>query len=283
MNGSVVLLFRTIIKADDRRGLAIIYFCIVSSFQSEIISFIESLESNHTIESWGLLIEERGVGFVFNEINKDEKLTSNLPTNLHLIHLWEDLWSNKKEIVKSRFTSFFGKSKRVFARNTKIVKLNKIELLAFLKQNHLNEPANAKHKYGLVFGDALVAVAAFSASCPIHREEVVYRSHQLIRFCNKNGFTVVGGLSKLISHFIKLHNPEDVMSYADLDWSNGNSYTRLGFNKIGVLAPQTFYIDPVSMQRFYKMNDLEEKKSLLKFTNQGSIKYLLDLKKSKNG
>lgn len=260
--------------------MAIIYFCGVGSFQLEITSFIDSIESNYTIEPWGLLIENRGIGFVFHEISIKQELQNDFPSNFHLIHIWEDQWSTKKEIVKSRLTSLFGTSKRVFARKTSVIKLNKIEILSFLKENHLNEPASAKHKYGLLLGKELVAISAFSASCPVHRNGVVYRSHQLIRFCNKNGITVVGGLSKLISHFIKMHNPEDIMSYADLDWSNGKSYTHLGFHKIGILAPQTFYSNPTTMQRYYKLNAPNDKTGLIKFANQGSIKYLLDLKQT---
>ncbi len=250
----------------------------MNSFQSEITEYISSFGVGLKVEGWGLLIENKGVGFVFYKIENVKSQRDNLPQNLHLIHIWEDQWATKKEIIKSRISSLFGKSKRVFARKTKIVKLNKIELLDFLKKNHSNEPANAKHKYGLIVDNDLVAVSAFSGSCPVHRDGVVYKSHQLIRFCNKNGTTVVGGLSKLIAHFIKIHNPEDIMSYADLDWSNGNSYTRLGFYKIGILEPQTFYTNPISMQRYYKLNAPEEKSGLLEFTNQGSIKYLLDLK-----
>ena len=255
----------------------------MNSFQSEITAYITSIEAGVKIVAWGLLVENRGVGFVIHEITNPKLQLDNLPQDLHLIHVWEDQWINKKEIVKSRITSFFGKSRRVFARNTSVVKLNKVELFEFLNQNHLNEPANAKHKYGLVAGSELVAVAAFSASCPFHRNGIVYKSHQLIRFCNKNGTTVVGGLSKLIAHFKKHHNPEDIMSYADLDWSNGKSYTRLGFDKIGVLEPQTFYTNPISMQRYYKHNAPDENSGLLKFANQGSIKYLLDLKEVVNG
>ncbi len=252
----------------------------MSFFQSEIISFIDAIDANYKKEPWGLLLEGRGVGFVFHKININQELPHNLPSDLHLIHIWEDQWAIKSEIVKSRVASFFGLSKRIFARNTKIVKLNKIELLDFIVKNHLNEPANGKHKYGLMFNDELVAVAAFSASCPVHRDGVVYRSHQLIRFCNKNGITIVGGLSKLISHFIKMHNPEDIMSYADLDWSNGKSYTKLGFHEIGVLSSQTFYINPTTLKRYYKMNIPDDKAGLIEFTNQGSIKYLLDLKQT---
>lgn len=255
----------------------------MNSFPSEVISFIGSIEPNYTIEPWGLSIEKRGVAFVFHHVTQVGEVLAILPKDLHLIHIWEDLWKKREGIVKSRIISLLGSSERVFARKTKVVKLNKPELLDFLTQHHLNEPANGKHKYGLILGNELVAVAAFSASCPVHRDGVVYKSHQLIRFCNKNGKTVVGGLSKLISYFIKKHEPEDIMSYADLDWSNGKSYSRLGFHKIGLLAPQPFYINLSTMNRLYKLNSLEEKSDLLECMNQGSIKYLLDLKQDLNG
>jgi len=229
-------------------------------------------------EQWGELLKDRGVGFVFHEINSDQEVVVVPPENLHIVHIWEDLWISKKEIVKSRIVSLLGVSKRVFARTTKVVKLNKIELIDFLTLNHLNEPANTKHKYGLIIGEELVAVAAFSASCPIHRNNEVYLSHQLVRFCTKNGVTVVGGLSKLIAHFLKSHKTDDIMSYADLDWSVGNGYAHLGFKEIGKLAPQTFYIDTKTMQRVYKIETNQSNLNLLKFTNQGSAKYLLDLK-----
>lgn len=255
----------------------------MKSFKLEFIEFIASLDSKIKTESWGVFLGSKKIGFALHPIAKGADSQEDYPENFHIIHIWEDLWIKKINIIKSRITSLFNTSDRVFARKTQVVKLNKIELLDFLTKNHLNEPANGKHKYGLMFNDELVAVAAFSASCPVHRNGEVYKSHQLIRFCNKNGKTVVGGLSKLLSYFIKKHAPEDIMSYADMDWSNGKSYNRLGFQKIGLLAPQTFYIDPSTMGRLYKLDSLEEKSGLLKFSNQGSIKYLLDLKQSVDG
>ena len=251
-------------------------------FQSEIIAFIKSIDSNVLLEKWGVLLRERKIGFVFHEITANQEIGVAPPEKLHIVHLWEDLWIGKNEIVKSRIVSLLGTSKRVFARTTKVVKLNKIELLDFLTKNHINKPANTKHKYGLVLGDELLAVAAFSASCPIHRQEEVYLSHQLVRFCTKNGITVVGGLSKLIAHFLKMHSTDDIMSYADLDWSMGKGYLGLGFEEIGKLAPQNFYINPKTLQRYYKLDDANDKSNLLEYTNQGSIKYLLDLKKKGN-
>jgi len=251
----------------------------VQSFQEQILSFISTVHSNYKLEQWGVLFASQNIGLVLQKMEKETNALPALPKNIHLVYLWEDLWTAKQDIVKSRIYSLFGLSKRVFARKTKLIKLHKPELIKFLKENHLNEPANGKFKYGLLLGDELIAAATFSASCPVHRGNEVYKSHQLIRFCNKNGVTVVGGLSKLITHFIREQTPEDIMTYADLDWSNGKSYIKLGFKKIGELLPQKFTIDSVSLLRNYK-NTTTQEKNCKHYYNQGSAKYLLDLKQN---
>lgn len=253
----------------------------MKSFQEKIVPFLNSVHSNCQLERWGVLFAAQNIGIVLHKVKKETSVPlSSLPKNIQLVHVWEDLWAIKSAIIKSRIYSLFGLSQRVFARKTRIIKLNKPESLAFLAKNHLNEPASGKFKYGLMLDDELIAVAVFSASCPVHRGKEVYRSHQLIRFCNKNGITVVGGLSKLIKHFIKEQSPEDIMTYADLDWSNGSGYAKIGFEKIGELPPQKFSIDANSLIRNYKIDTLHTNEINNLFTNQGSAKYLLNLKKN---
>lgn len=246
----------------------------MESFKLEVISFIAEKTPHYQVENWGVMLLEPQIGIVFHYVPSQQVYNIELPKNVPIIHLWQDHWLLKKEVVKGRITSFIGISKRVFARKTKVIKLHKPELMHFLQQNHLNEPANAKFKYGLMQENELVAVAVFSASCPVHRGTEIYRSHQLIRFCNKNGITVVGGLSKLIHHFIKEQSPEDIMTYADLDWSDGKGYIKIGFEKIGELPPQKFTINEALVRNYKEVAPSNNRV----YTNQGSAKYLLDLK-----
>lgn len=252
------------------------------SFQTEVISFLTTLGQVVDEEPWGICLPEKHLGFKLQSIDRYPLKMPKCPDSFQIVYLWEDLWRHKREVVESRIASLLGKTKRIHARDTIVVKLTKPELLEFLEENHLSVPVSAKYKLGLTHSNELVAVATFSASCPVHRGDEVYASHELVRFCNKKEITVVGGLSKLVSHFIKSNNPDDIMSYADLDWSKGKSYTRLGFTKIGELPPQTFYVDPGTLERFYKINAPEAKLHLLAFQNQGSHKYLLDLKKKRS-
>jgi len=252
----------------------------VNTFPSDVISFIDQIQPSYKLEPWGLFLSEAKIGFIFHSMEEKNGPDYFIPKHIKAVHIWEDHWLLKREVVQARINSLFNLTKRVFARKTKIVKLHKPELMIFLEKNHLNEPANGKFKYGLTYNDELMAVAVFSASCPVHRGDEVFKSHQLIRFCNKNGFTVVGGLSKLISHFIKEQSPEDIMTYADLDWSSGGGYLKIGFERIGELSPQPFSISADSRSRNYKFDDKKGDELQYKFFNQGSAKYLLNLKKN---
>jgi hypothetical protein len=57
--------------------------------------------------------------------------------------------------------------------------------------------------------------------------------YELLRFCSKLNCSVRGGASKLFKHFINNYNPIKIISYANLDISNGNIYTILNFNNVG--------------------------------------------------
>ena len=70
------------------------------------------------------------------------------------------------------------------------------------------------------------------------------------RFCNKLGYNIIGGASKLLSHFIKKYNVKRIVSYADKDWSIGSLYYTLGFKNISESGPDYKYI--VDKKRVHK-------------------------------
>ncbi len=178
--------------------------------------------------------------------------------NIRLIQIWEDLWQVKKPVIRSRLRSVYGKTKRIFARKTLIHAIDLIESNKFLEKNHLQGGAKAGFKYGLFSGGELVAVATFSKGRQVKRDGIAFRSYELIRYCSKLNTTVVGGVDKLLKHFIKEKHPDDIMTYADRDWSNGSVYEKLGFMKKETVPPQTFWVDPVAGIRVFpnKINDL---------------------------
>lgn len=214
--------------------------------------------------------------------------------NLKVIHLWEDIWYSKQSIVESRLRSLLGKSETIPARLTKVSRIEKPILDKFLEDNHLQSKANAKLKYGLwlpkqyfrvihnenlrlEMADSemfLVAVASFSNAKKIIREGHEYRSYEMIRFANHKGLTVVGGLNKLLKKFIDEHSPDDIMTYADADWSDGSNYEKLGFERIAQTPPIAFRVEKETYTRKY-IQDTTEKANVY---NAGNWKFLMKLK-----
>jgi len=169
-----------------------------------------------------------------------------------VIHLDEDIYLLNKDVVMARITAFLGRSKRIYARNTVVARINKRDALSFQEEHHLQVPLPGKYRYGLFYKGELMSIAIFSGGRQMHAHESPYRSFELLRFCHKSGYLVVGGLSKLINGFVKEFHPSDVVTYVDRDWSDGKNYQQLGFTEVGLISPQKFYIHAKTGCRYDK-------------------------------
>ncbi len=155
---------------------------------------------------------------------------------IHLVHIFEDEWINKKEIVKDRLMSILGiSSRRIFARKCKMMEISSKESNEFLERNHLQGGDNSSIRYGLFHEDELVSVMTFGR--PRFNRNYDW---ELIRYASKLGVRVIGGASKLLNAFISIHKGS-IISYADRRYSNGNLYENLGFKLIGVSKPNYWY------------------------------------------
>jgi hypothetical protein len=205
--------------------------------------------------------------------------------NTKSIRLWEDEYFSHQDIVESRILSLIGISSSIYARETMVKEISKADLDEFLAINHLNTPVTVKYRYGLYYQQKLVAVAAFGRSCPIQFDGITYKSHELVRYCSLLNTTVVGGLSKLISHFELDKKPEHLMTYVDKEWSDGRAYKKLGFACVAETLPQKIWLSPDSKERLSGQS-LTKTKSEAKlieegwrsFNNLGNLKLVKFLK-----
>jgi hypothetical protein len=85
-------------------------------------------------------------------------------------------------------------------------------------------------------------------------------------------------MDKLLKKFTEEHNPDDIMSYADRDWSDGRSYDKLGFSKIENTLSQTFYINLRTLER-HPSDWLTDGTQYLEIFNAGSIKFIKTITK----
>jgi hypothetical protein len=217
-----------------------------------------------------------------------------------LIHLWEDVWRQQPAIILSRLRALVGISERIPARLTQVRRIDKPTAERFLQINHLQVFTNVKYKYGLFLParyfrvlsadfsekppeapELLVAVATFSHPRQVVRNGISHRSVELVRFANMLNCTVVGGLDKLLKAFTTDFHPDDIMTYADRDWSNGRSYEKLGFTRLEQTEPQSFWVHPGEWIRYYPnhlpgglMENEMPGKGYIPVYNSGSIKFV---------
>ena len=126
-------------------------------------------------------------------------------------------------------------------------------LLAFLEEHHSYGDAACRYRYGLYLrrpsrdgkfeAGTLVAVATFSNARKWIKGEKTIRSYEWTRYASLPSVRISGGMGKMLKAFIKEVEPDDIMSYADLEWSEGNVYEQLGFVLEGQKEPVMFGID----------------------------------------
>lgn len=193
----------------------------------------------------------------------------------NVVSIFENEWVEKRAVVISRIKSKLGLCTKIFARKTTVVKLNRSEAFDFLEQNHTNVPLKTKSSFGLIYNHQLVAVAAFGPTMHKKTEGNGEQSGELIRFCNKLDYTVVGGLSKLLKHYINQYQVDDVMTYIDKDWSDGKSFIQLGFEVVGEKHQYPHYLD-FNTKQF--VNEINPQNKTITIYKSGLLKLLYKAK-----
>lgn len=220
---------------------------IISAEQSNR-NILKGKELDIYIPSKKLAIEFNGLYWHSDEFKKDtyhiNKTKQCEKENINLIHIFEDEWSNKKEIVKSRLSNILGNTlNKIYARKTEIKQVPTSQAMQFLEESHIQGKVGGKVKLGLYYDNELVSLMTFGKLRKNLGSNHKDGHWELLRFCNKLNTTVVGGFSKLLKHFQKSFKWVNIVSYADLRWSQGNVYFKNGFQEEGRSFPSYFYFN----------------------------------------
>lgn len=203
----------------------------------------------------------------------------------------EDRWRMQKDMMQKRLLAHMEVFGQAFARNCEVRRIEKSEAYGFLMANHSYGDAACRYRYGLFLkrqtghltADAalvpgtLLAVATFSNARKWVKGGREIRSYEWTRYASLPGVRVSGGMGKMLKAFIDEVRPDDVMSYADLEWSEGEVYRRLGFALEGQKNPVLFSVDPVTWVRTPVRQGNAGSSGNLWFRNFGSNKYRLKL------
>jgi hypothetical protein len=179
-----------------------------------------------------------------------------LKQNINLIHIFEDEWKYKKDIVLSILNNRINiNGYKIFARNCDVKLISNKICSDFLDSNHIQGKVNCKVNIGLFHKDELVSVMTFSKgrlALNANKEE-----WEMVRFCNKLNTTIVGGASKLFKYFLNSYEPTIVNSFSDIRYFDGKLYEKLGFSKISTTKPNYWYI--TNNKRLHRFNFTKSK------------------------
>lgn len=175
-----------------------------------------------------------------NDFNHDKmfhynKLRYANDNGYRLIQIFLNEWENKRQRIESMIKNVFGLNDKIYARKTVIREVSNKEYEIFADENHIQGYCVAKVVIGLYNNDKLVSVMSFSQP----RSDRSY-DWEMIRFCSKIGYTVIGAFSKLLKYFSKNYTGS-LVTYCDLRFFNGHTYINNGFKKISLVGPGYFY------------------------------------------
>ena len=233
------------------------------------------------------------------KIDKNYHLSKTLKCeniDIRLIHIFEDEWIFKNDIVKSKIKQILGinNSERIHARKCKIKEILPKLKNKFLNKFHIQGEDRSNIKLGAFFDNELVSVMTFSKS-NISRSFVnIDGIWELSRFCSNSNYHIPGIASKLLTYFKRNYQWKEIFSYADRRWSEGDLYYKIGFELISTTKPNYWYVKGLNrIHRFglrKKYNEpkdipewvLRQKEGYYRIWDCGHLKFIMRNNNDKN-
>jgi hypothetical protein len=238
----------------------------VASHGVEFISCDRSLDvemdvyiqhKNFAIEYNGLYHHSSLIASENYHKRKFDILSSN---GISLLIIGGDDWQFRRDACESRILHGIGLSKRVHARKCSVQIVDNDVALNFYNQNHIHRTDFTGIHYGLVYCGELYCIITIEAN----------DGTRIKNGATKNGYTVVGGTTKLLSTIKRLHGNKIECAVDNTCW-NGISLVNGGMLYGEILPPRTYWTDKV---RVYREGITEtESKRLTKYGNPKYVKY----------
>lgn len=169
-------------------------------------------------------------------INKTKRC---LEKGVRLIHIFEYEWNTIQNKIKAYLSQQLGIAENTyFARNCELKRINNQIAYEFCDKYHLQGGVSSQESLGLYYNSELVMVATFGPqrfNTPCDAE--------LLRLCSKAYTHIIGGASKLLTAYIRLHPNYKIVSYCNIAKFTGNIYTQLNFKYLGMSRPNYVYVD----------------------------------------
>lgn len=258
--------------------------CGKSYSEKELVDFVKSIYSDEIMENTKRIIPPKELDIYIpkmklaieynglywhdeNHVDRNYHLTKTNMCNkkgIDLIHVFEDDWLYKKEIVKSMIASRLGIYKeKIFARKCQIKEIEKDQAKIFFDENHLQGFAYGDLYLGLMFNDELIQCIC------INKKGWHDGNVELTRMVTKLNTQVIGGFSKLMKHISDYIEYKSITSYVYKAWFNGKGYIESGFKIVKENNPSYSYV--VNGRRVHKSHFRKDK--IKKMFEKGELKF----------
>lgn len=250
----------------------------ISKYEKEIQEFLSNngidFETNRQIligQEIDILIPSLKIGIEFDGLKWHTEWFGRKKHNYHLektikcnergydlIHIFEDEYVNKKDIVYAKLMHILHISNdlpRIYARKCVVKQIYKAEAKEFLEKYHIQGFVSSSVYLGCFNGNELIGVMSFKNG------NLKNDSWELTRFASNYNYICCGVGGKMFKYFLSNYKPDCVISFADRRWTTkpyDNLYTKLGFSFERFNSPDyKYYCDnsknKQKYQRIHKM------------------------------
>lgn len=156
---------------------------------------------------------------------------------IRLLHIFDDEWNDKRDIVESIILSSLGiYPNKIGARSLSII--HPKTLASFYDDNHLQGPAKSSVNLALVDKDGQV-LAGLSFAKPRFGKRADW---ELTRFAVMTGWSIPGAFQRLLAAFKADHPDESVLTFSDRRLFSGAVYRKAGFEELRPTPPSYWYV-----------------------------------------
>jgi hypothetical protein len=259
--------------------------------ENELKTFISTIINNYITNDRKILngkeidiyVPEHNLGIEFNGLywHSSERKPNDYHINktnnaqkagIELLHINEDEWKFKKNIVKSIINKKFNNSKQlnyINSSNCIIKNINRITHIDFVNENNIESYEGiCDIELGMYHNDKLISILSFQKK---------NNNYEIRYFCDKLNVVVNNSLKSFLNYFKSKYQYTTIISRVNRRYYNGLNFEKLNFFLEKKITPQYQYYNKHSL---YKVNeeliDVKNKK-YIKVYDCGYYKYVLKL------
>lgn len=221
---------------------------LIAPFELDIVIPEKKLAIEYCGLYWHSELSGKDKNYHLNKLQKCNEI------GYRLITIFEDEYLFKKDIVINRLKHILNLSeaKVIHARKCKIKEIDATIKDEFINKFHIQGSDRSIIKLGAYYQDKLVSVMTFGKGNIAKGAKYEDNVYELNRFCLDYNYKVSGIANRFISYFKNKYEFNEIYTYSDKRWSDGDLYQKLGFEYLHDSVPNYWYI--IDNNRIHRYN-----------------------------